>query len=82
MLQEWELKESIIKSIAWDEPDRRTIFNFSTFKSDVESVTSKQEVFNCESFVQMLILKYYLILIHYPSTYFFDNIFSMLCVQA
>ena len=48
MLQEWELKESIIRSIAWAEPDRKTVFNLSTFKIDVESATSKQEVFNSE----------------------------------
>ena len=46
MQQEWLIKESIIKSIAWGEPDRPTVFDFSTFKNDVESASSKQTVSN------------------------------------
>ena len=44
MQQEWELKESIIKSIAWNEPSVPTHFNFSTFQTDVESSNTLEEV--------------------------------------
>ena len=44
--QEWEIKESIIRSIAWDEPDIRFRFSLNTFKTDVENATNMKQLSN------------------------------------
>ena len=44
--QEWEIKESIIRSIAWNEPDKLTRFNLRTFKEDVNSAETMQDISN------------------------------------
>ena len=49
MQQEWQIKESIITSIAWGEPEKPFVLNLSTFESDVEDAITLPLVSNSKS---------------------------------
>ena len=56
MKQEWELKESIIKSIAWNEPSNPLVFNFSTFQNDVETSVTTEHISRGTSYTSIIFL--------------------------
>ena len=48
MKSAWELKEEILMSIAWDDPDIAIPFSIHTFGDVVSELNTKKLVLNCE----------------------------------
>ena len=48
MRHDWEIKESILKSIAWVKPETPIPFIYDRFRETVQALTTLEQVQNCK----------------------------------
>ena len=72
MKSDWELKEEIMLSIAWDEPQVDIPFSVFSFTAVLSQLSTKEMVFNCK-LVQTCIYVFDL----YKNTTFLFSLFNL-----